>query len=59
MFMSLVLPLLLAQEIQTFIQREQYNINKTHTEGFFISYWFKTHSRLSKDKLLLLLSHSF
>ena len=58
MLTSLVLPLLLAQEIQTFIQREQYNINKTHTEGFFISYSVKGHSRLSKDKLLFLLSHT-
>ena len=37
MFTSLVLPLLLAQEIQMFIQRERYNINKVHTKSFFIS----------------------
>ena len=58
MLTSLVLPLLLAQEIQTFIQRERYNINKTHTESFFISYSYNVRSRLSKDKLLLLLSHT-
>ena len=40
MFTSLVLPLLLAQEIQMFIQRERYNINKVHTKSFFISEYF-------------------
>ena len=36
MLTSLVLPLLLAQEIQIFIQRERYNINKPHTKSIFI-----------------------